>query len=253
MTVKNLNPLSTSNSLKASSNLDKVSVILPSYNERENIEEAIDRISKALGDQLLEIIVVDDDSPDETWRLVKELNHEKVNLIHRTEENGLASALAAGVSSSKGETVVWLDCDLGIPPEEIITLIDRLNIFDVSIGSRYVKNGSDSRAKWITFSSTLINKFAQLMLSKEVKDYTSGFVAVKRKVVDHIKINPQGFGEYFIEFVYRCIQEEYKIIEVGYSYGDRKGGVSKSTDNFLVFLKLGLSYILKIMSLAYNK
>ena len=135
--------MSTSKSIKASSNLDTVSVILPSYNERENIEEAIDRISKALGDQLLEIIIVDDDSPDETWRLVKELNHEKVNLIHRTEAKGLASALAAGVSSSKGETVVWLDCDLGIPPEEIINLIDRLNIFDVSIGSRYVKNGSD--------------------------------------------------------------------------------------------------------------
>ena len=230
-----------------------VSVILPSFNERENIEEAIRRISKALGEQLLEIIIVDDDSPDQTWRLVEEMNHEKVNLIRRTDEKGLASALATGVEASKGEIVVWLDCDLGIPPEEIITLIGHLNIYDVSIGSRYVSKGSDSRAKWITCSSFLINKFAQLMLSKEVKDYTSGFVAVRRKVLDHIKINPNGFGEYFIEFAYRCIQEKFKIVEVGYAYGDRKGGVSKSTDNFLVFLKLGLSYIHKIMSLTFNK
>ena len=79
---------------------------------------------------------------------------------------GLASALATGVEKSTGEIVVWLD-DLGIPPEEIINLIQQLNFYDVSIGSRYVKNGSDSRAKWITFSSRLVNLFAQTMLSKK--------------------------------------------------------------------------------------
>ena len=231
------------------SNIETVSVVLPSFNERVNIEEAIDRISNVLGDQLLEIIIVDDDSPDETWRLVNELNYEKVNLIHRTEEKGLASALASGVNSSKGEIIVWLDCDLGIPPEEIMTLVDQLNGYDVSIGSRYVNNGSDARAKWITFSSIVLNKFAQLMLSKEVKDYTSGFIAVKRKVVDHIKINPKGFGQYFIEFAYQCHREGFKITEIGYAYGDRKGGVSKSTDSFLTFLKLGLGYITKIIIL----
>jgi len=92
-----------------------------------------------------------------------------------------------------------------------------------------------------------------MMLSKEVKDYTSGFIAVKRKVVDHVKINPQGFGEYFIEFVYRCIHEKYKLVEVGYLYGDRKGGVSKSTDNLFVFLMLGWSYIKKIIYLKFEK
>ena len=136
-----------------------VSVILPSFNERENIEEAIRRISKALGEQLLEIIIVDDDSPDQTWRLVEEINHEKVNLIHRTEEKGLASALAAGVNVSKGEIVVWLDCDLGIPPEQIINLIAQLETNDVSIGSRYVNNGSDTRSKWITVMMVLWNFF----------------------------------------------------------------------------------------------
>ena len=234
-------------------NFEIVSVILPSYNERENIEEAIERISNALGKKLLEIIIVDDDSPDETWKLIKEINHEKVNLIHRTEAKGLASALATGVEISKGEIVVWLDCDLGIPPEEIITLVNQLNIYDVSIGSRYVNSGCDARAKWITISSTVLNKFAQMMLSKEVKDYTSGFIAVKREVLNNIKINPQGFGEYFIQFAYQCIQKEYKIVEVGYSYANRKGGVSKSTDNFFVFLKLGLSYIKKIIYLKFNK
>ena len=157
------------------------------------------------------------------------------------------------MNSSKGKIVVWLDCDLGIPPEEIITLVNHLNIYDVSIGSRYVNSGCDTRAKWITISSTVLNKFAQMMLSKEVKDYTSGFIAVKRKVFNHVKINPEGFGEYFIEFAYRCIQKGYKIVEVGYSYGDRKGGISKSTDNIFVFLALGLSDIKKIIYLKFKK
>ena len=245
--------MSNYNSRIEASNLETVSVILPSYNERDNIGEAIDRISKSLGNQLLEIIVVDDDSPDKTWSLVKDLNNEKVHLIHRKEDKGLASALATGVEKSSGNIIVWLDCDLGIPPEEIINLIQQLNIYDVSIGSRYVNSGCDTRAKWITISSTILNKFAQMMLSKEVKDYTSGFIAVKREVLNNIKINPQGFGEYFIQFAYQCIQKEYKIVEVGYSYANRKGGVSKSTDNFFVFLKLGLSYIKKIIYLKFNK
>ena len=84
-------------------------------------------------------------------------------IIHRKKDKGLASALADGVEKSSGEIVVWLDCDLGIPPEEIITLISYLNIYDVSIGSRYVKGGSDSRTKWVTFSSTLINILAQII------------------------------------------------------------------------------------------
>tara|TARA_B100000315_G_C14395728_1_gene504120 strand:- start:11 stop:748 length:738 start_codon:yes stop_codon:yes gene_type:complete len=245
--------LNISDYTKLSPNLETISVILPSFNERENIEEAINRISKTLGDQLSEIIIVDDDSPDGTWKIVKELNHEKVNLIHRTKERGLASALATGVDASKGDIVVWLDCDLGIPPEEIINLIAQLETNDVSIGSRYIENGSDTRSQWITFSSTILNKFAQLILSKDVKDYTSGFIAVKRDVLNHVKINPEGFGEYFIEFCYRCLQKNYKVVEYGYLYGNRKGGVSKSTDSLLVFLALGWKYIIKIISLKLEK
>ena len=71
----------------------KVSVVLPSYNERDSIVEAINRINNAVGEQLLEIIIVDDNSPDLTWKLLEELNHPKVKLIRRINEKGLASAL----------------------------------------------------------------------------------------------------------------------------------------------------------------
>ena len=86
-----------------------VSVVLPSYNERENIIEAIDRISAAVGSRLKEIIIVDDNSPDETWKLVEEYGHPKVRLIRRVNEKGLASALDDGIRAAKGSVVVWMD------------------------------------------------------------------------------------------------------------------------------------------------
>src|SRR3989344_9613079 len=122
-----------------------VSVVLPSYNERENIIEAIDRISKAVGIHLKEIIIVDDNSTDGTWQLAEEYNHPKVRLIRRMNEKGLASALARGVEEAKGNLVVWMDCDLGLPPEDIPRLLAPLPEHDVVIGSRYVPGGKDNR------------------------------------------------------------------------------------------------------------
>jgi len=231
----------------------QVSVVLPSYNERENIEEAVDRISKALGYDLLEIIIVDDNSPDETWKLIQNLNHPKVKLIRRINQKGLASALATGIAKAKGNIVVWMDCDLGLPPEEIPKLTEKLDEYDLAVGSRFVGEGKDLRKKWITFNSHLINLVAQLFLGSHVKDYTSGFIAVRKEVFETVKINPKGFGEYFIEFVYQCSQNRFKIIEVGYAYGDRAGGVSKSTDNLMIFFKLGFQYFLKIISLKFKR
>ena len=226
-----------------------VSVVLPSYNELANIKEAIDRILATLGDQLLEIIIVDDDSPDETWKLVEELNHPKVQLIRRVHEKGLASALKTGVESAQGDVIVWLDCDLGIPPEEINNLVNQLDEYDVAIGSRFVSGGSDSRARWTTLFSHGFNIFARLLLGSQIRDYTSGFIAVKKEVLTRTTINPVGFGQYFIEFAYRCYKNGYRIIEIGYAYGDRKGGVSKSTDSVVTFFILGVSYIRKVLEL----
>ena len=111
-----------------------LSVVIPTFNESYGMSRILRALHSSLEELQInfEIILVDDDSPDETWKLIKELNHKKVNLIHRTKEKGLASALAAGVEASKGEVIVWLDCDLGIPREEIVTLIDYLNIYRTS-------------------------------------------------------------------------------------------------------------------------
>ena len=230
----------------------KVSVIFPSYNESENIVEAIKRVSKSLGKQLYEVIVVDDNSPDETWKIVQNMRNPKYKVIRRMKERGLASAIARGVDEAKGNVVVWLDCDLGIPPEIIPRLVEKLKYYDVATGSRYVKGGKELRSWWRAQLSIMINKFAQLVLGYYFKDYTSGFAAVKKEVLNKIKLSKEGFGEYFIEFIYKSIKSGYKVTEVGYVYGTRKGGISKSDSNLFVLLKYGIQYTYKIIKIGLN-
>lgn len=230
----------------------KVSVVMPSYNERENITEAILRISKSLGKNLYEIIVVDDNSPDKTWKIVQDMKNPHYKVIRRINERGLASAIATGVESAEGNVVVWLDCDLGIRPEEIPRLVEKLNKYDVAIGSRYVNGGKEIRPWWRAQLSFLINFFARMMLGFKIKDYTSGFIAVKKEVLDTIKLSREGFGEYFIEFMYACTKNNLRIIEVGYLYSKRKNGVSKSDGDIWQLLKYGFHYGMKIIKLRFN-
>ena len=230
----------------------KVSVIFPSYNESENIKEAIKRVSKSLGEQLYEVIVVDDNSPDKTWKIVQCMRNSKYKVIRRVKERGLASAIARGIEEAKGDVVVWMDCDLGIPPENVPKLVEKLRFYDVAIGSRYVKGGKDSRSLFRRSVSYSMNLFARLVLGFEVKDYTSGFVAVKSEVLNKVRFSKEGFGEYFVEFVYKCIKNNYKIVEVGYKYRYRKWGVSKLDNNLFTLLKYGIQYAFKIIKVRLN-
>ena len=229
-----------------------VSVILPSYNEAENIQEVIQRIASVLGEQLFEIIVVDDDSPDETGKKADGMHHPKVRVIRRIGEKGLASAIARGVRESHGDAVVWLDCDLGIPPEIIPILVEKLNTFDVVIGSRYVPGGGDPRPFLRRSLSRLLNLFARMLFGSRVSDYTSGVAAVRRAVMDKVLWKDNGFGEYFAEFSWRCIQQRLRIVEVGLTYSLRKGGVSKSDGTFFILLKYGIQYGLKMVKWRFT-
>ena len=229
-----------------------VSVILPSYNESESICEAIDRITIALGDRLSEIIVVDDNSPDGTSDIVNAISNPKICLITRTNERGLASAIKTGVELASGNFIVWLDCDLGIHPEEIPRLVEKLSHNDLAIGSRYLPTGEDQRPVWRSSLSYLLNWFAQQFLGSGITDYSSGFIAVRKEVLDLVEINPTGvFGEYFIEFVYKCKKNGLRIVEIPYSYYDRPRGISKSSDTILTVVKLGWAYGLRIIALRF--
>jgi dolichol-phosphate mannosyltransferase len=231
----------------------KVSVVLPSYNEKENIHEAVERISKAVGNDLHEIIVVDDNSPDGTWQLVNEIskNNKRVKLIHRVDEKGLASALDDGVNATTGNVVVWMDCDMGLPPEEIPRLVKRIEKYDVAIGSRYAKGGADLRPLWRSTLSIVLNMYSSLFLGWKVRDYSSGFIAVRKEVLEHVGWKREGFGEYFAEFAYNCVKKGYDVTEVGYKYKDRTKGTSK-TQGFFTLTKLGWQYGVRVLKIRFG-
>ncbi|NOS67627.1 MAG: glycosyltransferase [Candidatus Peribacteraceae bacterium] len=230
-----------------------ISVVLPSYNERENIVEAVERITETLGVQLFELIIVDDNSPDRTWELVESLHHPKVRLIRRMDKRGLASALADGTNAAKGKYIVWLDCDLGIPPEDIQKLVDRLDEYDVAIGSRYLPGGMDTRHWFRAWLSVVFNFYTRLLLGWDFRDWTSGFAAARREVIERVPLSSTGFGEYFVQWVYECKKRKIRIVEVAYRYGLRKGGVSKTDGSIKTFLKLSVQYAWRVLMIRLGR
>lgn len=229
-----------------------ISVVMPSYNERENIGEAMERITATLGDALLEIIVVDDNSPDRTWEVIENFKNPRWKVIRRIDKRGLASALADGTKAAQGSIVVWLDCDLGIPPEDIMKLVAKIPEYDVAVGSRYVPGGTDERPKWRAFLSLVFNTYTRMILGRHFWDWTSGFAAAKKEVLDQVPLSEKGFGEYFTEWIYGCTKKKFRIIEVPYRYGLRKGGVSKTDGDLRVFLRLSVRYGLRVLKIRFR-
>lgn len=225
----------------------RVSVVLPTYNEKEIIAEAIQRVSDIVGHDLHEIVIIDDNSPDETWRIAQEVGHPKVRVIRRIDERGLASALARGVREAQGDIVTWLDCDMGVPPEIVLQLLEAIKEHDVAIASRYIPGGGDPRPPLRSFLSNLLNTYGQLLYGKTVTDYTSGVAAVRKEVIPQILWKDNGFGEYFAEFSWRCIVNKLKVKEVPVVYVPRRGGVSKSDGSSLTLLKYGIQYGWKML------
>lgn len=225
----------------------RVSIILATYNERENIITTITSIFRHLGDDV-EIIVVDDDSPDQTWQLVEGLGDPRVILIRRVSTRGLASAFNRGIIESRGRVVGWMDSDMCMPPALLPAMIEKLRDFDLCVGSRYAPGGSDNRSRLRVLCSRLINGLAGLVLGGGIRDYDSGFVVVRRAVFDKVSIIPTGYGAYFMEFLYICRRKGLRIHEMPYAFTDREHGVSKSAPNVPRFLLTGLGYVIRIFA-----
>ena len=218
-----------------------VSIVLPTYNESENIIEAIQGIINHVGDPV-EVIVVDDDSTDQTYRIVDELGDERVKIIQRVGTRGLASAINRGIIETRGEIIGWMDADQSMPASMLPLMIEKLKDYDVVIGSRYAEGGQDARP-WIrVVASRLINGLATLVLGFGIKDYDSGFIILKRKVLNKVTLMPTGYGSYFVEFIYACCKKGLRVLELPYVFNDRIKGTSKSAPTVWQFLIAGISY-----------
>ncbi len=222
------------------------SIILATYNERENIGETIRGIFEHVTGEI-EVIVVDDDSPDQTWKLAAEMNDDRVKVIRRVATRGLASAFNRGIIESRGEVVGWLDADTTMPPSLLPAMIEKLADYDVAIGSRYAPGGSDNRHWLRTTASRCINRFAGLILGYGIGDYDSGFVVLRRSAFDKVSIIPTGYGAYFMEFLYTCRRKGLTVVEVPYAFTDRTKGASKSMPSLLRFFWMGMGYVTRIL------
>ncbi len=223
-----------------------VSIILATYNERENICPTIRGILEHLEGNA-EVIVVDDDSPDETWRLAAELHDERVKIIRRVATRGLASAFNRGIIESRGDIVGWMDADMGMPPELLPEMIGRLAEYDIAVGSRYVEGGRDDRHWLRVRASRWINGFARMILGFGIRDYDSGFIVLRRNVFDKVTMIPTGYGAYFMEFLYACRKKGLTVVEVPYVFRDRTLGVSKSAPSLWRFFWTGMGYVVRIL------
>ncbi|GAB6102853.1 glycosyltransferase family 2 protein [Thermococcus atlanticus] len=207
----------------------KVSVIIPTYNERENLEELFDRISRALKGYDFEIVVVDDDSPDRTWARAMELAEKyPVKVIRRLGEKGLSSAVIRGFREAEGEVFVVMDADLQHPPEVIPALLEEIEGgADIAIASRYIRGGKVENWYWyrriISLGAIMIGRVA-LPKIRDIKDPVSGFFALRREVIEDAELNPVGFKillEILVKGKYRDVRE------VPFTFGLRRAGESK--------------------------
>lgn len=230
---------------------DLVSIILATYNEIENISDVIGAIFNALPGPL-EIIVVDDNSPDLTWKIASDLGDPRVKVIRRMKTRGLASAINRGIIESRGAYIGWMDADMCHPPSLLPEMLSTLKEFDVVIRSRYVRGGRDDRAPSRVLTSRLINRLAGLVLGYGILDYDSGFILMHRGVLDAVSLTPSGYGAYFIEFIYDCCRKGLKVLELPYTFTERTKGVSKSNANLFQFGFAGLGYVFRIVKTRFS-
>jgi dolichol-phosphate mannosyltransferase len=207
----------------------RVSVIVPTYKEAENLPLLIDCLSAVRSDNHmdLELLIMDDDSRDGTEELVASRNEAWIRLVTRTTDRGLSKAVCDGLKLAEGEVIVVMDADLSHPPESIPALIEPLmDGYDFTLGSRYVKGGSTSD-DW-GFFRWLNSRVATLMALPftKVSDPMSGFFALRRSTCEKAAncLNPIGY-KIGLELIVKCECERIKEIPI--HFADRKFGESK--------------------------
>jgi dolichol-phosphate mannosyltransferase len=204
-----------------------VSVVVPTYNERENLARLAFRLFATLNPHTTELLIIDDDSPDGTAQAVQELAAKyPIRCIVRRAERGLATAVIAGLRAARGEHIVVMDADLSHPPESIPALLAPLSDRRVQmvIGSRFVPGGSIDR-HW-PLARRLNSRVARLLARPltPVRDMMSGFFAVRRPDLHLEELRPVGY-KIALELIVR--HGWRNVVEVPIAFSERAAGCSK--------------------------
>jgi len=217
-----------------------VSVVVPTYNERENIDELLSRIHTSLNEVDYEVVVVDDNSPDGTAERVIELSSKyPVKLVRRAGKLGLSSAILDGVKVCSGDYVVVMDADLQHPPEVIKELLRNASRCDIVIASRYVRGGCIVGFPLIRRVISLGATYMARILvpqARSIKDPLSGFFLIRKELIEETEIAvPSGY-KILLEIISQ--HDNLKICEVPYVFQSRVRGESKlSKKEILSYVK----------------
>jgi len=213
---------------------ESVSVIIPTYNERENIKTTLDRCACILEatKYKYELIVVDDNSPDQTWAFVKAAygDNDRVRVLRRTANRGLAVSIVDGFHVASMKSCVVIDADLQHPPKKIPELLAALEDgADIAIGSRHVEEGEiESWSRFrrvVSRGATTLAKWS-LPTAESISDPMSGLFAVRRTVISNVELQPKGY-KVLLEILSKCEVEQ--VAEVAYVFRKRAAGESKLT------------------------
>lgn len=215
----------------------RVCIVVPTYNESDNIKQLIEALF-ALPLDDLHIVIVDDNSPDGTAEIARALanQHEgRIHVIVRNGKQGLGSAYKMGFAyalSLGADAVVQMDADFSHSPEYIPQMIALLDTYDVVVGSRYVEGGRvDERWSWWRyFLSWWANQiYTRAILRLRVKDMTAGFKAFRRHVLEQIDFSRVVSNGYIfqVEVAYLCEKMGFRVHEIPIYFEDRRIGKSK--------------------------
>ena len=217
--------------------MTSVLVVIPTYNESESIESLLKRLNQARmqisGKYEIDILIVDDNSPDQTAVIAKKLQLSGLKILSRQHKSGLGPAYLAGFKQGlleKYDYFVEMDADLSHQPEQLIDLLNAASKADLVIGTRWIPGGSvvnwPKRRKWI---SKLGTGYASFALNLPYKDLTSGYRVLPREFLSQLDfslIETRGYG-FQIEMALKAIESGFGIKQVPITFVERENGYSK--------------------------
>lgn len=215
----------------------KVMIVIPTYNEADNLPKIVAELFP-LAIEGLEILVVDDNSPDGTGQIADELAERypgQIHVIHRRAKLGLGTAYVAGFRyalEQGADYIVEMDADFSHSPSYIPQFLEKIKDYDVVVGSRYVPGGQLDE-KWglgrYLLSWWANSVYTRLILGLQVKDVTAGFKCFRRRVLEAIDLSTIHSGGYIfqVEMAYLCEKKGFRVLEIPIYFEDRQIGQSK--------------------------
>jgi len=217
----------------------KVSVILPTYNEADNIIQLVREVIRNVPPEWkYEVILIDDNSPDETYRVAKDAFKDNpfVIILLRTSDRGLANSIRCGIEMAQGGQVLVMDTDFTHDPKEIPNLLHVGKMYDIVSGSRFSSGGNmQSRRHYL--ASFVYNLFIRVVLRTQIQDNLGGFFTIKKRKLDSLpkEMIFFGYGDYYFRLLHYAQKRGMSIVEVPVIYRSRKAGASKSDFGKLLF------------------